>query len=592
MIKMLNANTIGAVLIALSLSACGWSFTGGKTVPVEVFDPAATGCTVTAGDLTASESGGGEYFFNSLLEVGTAVTATGCIDSVTGAQLPQMYGVMQTGGIVISPITTLIVAAVSDAAPGEIISAIDLQNAIKNIASNLGLGNYDPVNPVTANYVETARADATGTSVETAAMRVGLAISTLLKLVEVAVDVTESGDSVSELADAILEDPIDLADPIEVVDLLITVASTLDPINAAAVTSMATGIASVVATISNSTGTTETAIAATSAVVTVLNDASAETMFAAIREINYPPRARAVSIADTNGGVVEVGDTLTGSYAWEDPESDQEGTSTYQWLSGGVAISGATSKTYIVASVDLGSEIRFQVIPRSSNGGVGGKALSSGILVGAVIPNQVPYASSVSIIDDNGGSVVVGDSLSGSYTYADVDGDAEGTSTFRWLGAGSAITGATSLTYTLVADDTGKGIAFEITPVASSGTTNGTAVTSSAVMAGVGANAGNDRTVLTSQKLTLNGTASTSAGTILTYIWKQISGTVAVLDTPNSATTTLTTSGQEEDLIFELTVTDDSGFSDTDLVTVTLIAPHALSAFVSDFIEVCAPVDC
>jgi len=95
--------------------------------------------------------------------------------------------------------------------------------------------------------------------------------------------------------------------------------------------------------------------------------------------------------------------------------------------------------------------------------------------------NLPPTASSVSIIDDNAGSAVVGDSLTGSYTYADVNGDAEGTSTYRWLRNGTAIGGAQALTYTLIAADSGQVISFEVTPVAATGVLTGVAVTSSGI---------------------------------------------------------------------------------------------------------------
>ncbi len=95
--------------------------------------------------------------------------------------------------------------------------------------------------------------------------------------------------------------------------------------------------------------------------------------------------------------------------------------------------------------------------------------------------NDVPTASAVSITDDNGGSAVVGDSLTGSYTYSDVDSDAEGTSTFRWLSDGAAIAGATASTYTLVSADIGASITFEVTPLAATGNITGNAVASSGV---------------------------------------------------------------------------------------------------------------
>ena len=96
--------------------------------------------------------------------------------------------------------------------------------------------------------------------------------------------------------------------------------------------------------------------------------------------------------------------------------------------------------------------------------------------------NSAPTASSVSITDDNGGSLVVGDNLTGNYTYADTNGDVEGTSTYRWLRGGVAISGATATTYTLVTADIGESISFEVTPIAATGAVIGSLVVSSAMV--------------------------------------------------------------------------------------------------------------
>ena len=66
---------------------------------------------------------------------------------------------------------------------------------------------------------------------------------------------------------------------------------------------------------------------------------------------------------------------------------------------------------------------------------------------GVVIGNSAPTATAVAI----SGTPAVGQTLTGSYTYGDVDSDAEGTSTFRWLRNGVAIGGATATTYAVVA---------------------------------------------------------------------------------------------------------------------------------------------
>jgi hypothetical protein len=95
--------------------------------------------------------------------------------------------------------------------------------------------------------------------------------------------------------------------------------------------------------------------------------------------------------------------------------------------------------------------------------------------------NSAPTASSVSISDGNGGSAEMGDTLTGNYTYADVDSDSEGISIFRWLRDGTAISGATKSTYNIIASDANASLTFEVTPIAAAGTITGSAVTSSAI---------------------------------------------------------------------------------------------------------------
>jgi hypothetical protein len=94
---------------------------------------------------------------------------------------------------------------------------------------------------------------------------------------------------------------------------------------------------------------------------------------------------------------------------------------------------------------------------------------------------SAPTASSVSISDDNGGSAEMGDTLTGNYTYADADSDNEGTSIFRWLRNGTAISFATKSTYNIIASDANASLKFEVTPIAAAGTITGSDVTSSAI---------------------------------------------------------------------------------------------------------------
>jgi len=183
---------------------------------------------------------------------------------------------------------------------------------------------------------------------------------------------------------------------------------------------------------------------------------------------NSLPVASAVSIT----GTPNIGSTLTGHYTYSDSDADTEGTSTFRWLRNGVAIGGATSITYIPVLADAGTTSTFEVTPVASTGTTPGLAVTStGVFI-----NSPPVASAVSI----SGTPDVGSTLTGHYTYSDVDGDIEGTSTFRWLRDGSPISGATSTTYSPA--DVGSTITFEVTPVASTGSTPGAAVLSSGVV--------------------------------------------------------------------------------------------------------------
>jgi hypothetical protein len=98
--------------------------------------------------------------------------------------------------------------------------------------------------------------------------------------------------------------------------------------------------------------------------------------------------------------------------------------------------------------------------------------------------NSAPVASSVNIT----GSITTGNTLTGHYTYSDADGNTEGTSTFRWLtsvtdgGAQTAIGGATSSTLVITSELLNNYLYFEVTPVASTGISPGTAVQSSSLL--------------------------------------------------------------------------------------------------------------
>lgn len=113
-----------------------------------------------------------------------------------------------------------------------------------------------------------------------------------------------------------------------------------------------------------------------------------------------------------------------------------------------------------------------------------------------------PTATGVTIT----GTPEVGQQLTGSYTYFDADGDAEGATTFRWLRNGGQIGGATGTQYTLRNIDLNAQIIFEVTPVAATaldGMFSGVATPSAPVGPVVAAN-----TAPTATNVVINGVAA------------------------------------------------------------------------------------
>ncbi len=267
-----------SMAFSMLLLSCGGG-SGDDSLPtsttIDVFDGAATGCTVTINGIAATELGDGQYSVSGTFDDGVVISATGCTDSDTGLLLPTLSGVTQSGGAAVSPITTLIVqSALADdptatSLPDDIILA-----AVKKVITNLGLTGYDPIDPSTANYVANAKADTEGTGISAGAMRIALALSTLLKAAEISSETTDASIVVAAIAEAVSTSTstIDLSSSTAIATLLNdasadTSASVAD---ALAVTSVA--IAESVVIIVSTTGAITDSITVTTAIVTILNE--------------------------------------------------------------------------------------------------------------------------------------------------------------------------------------------------------------------------------------------------------------------------------------------------------------------------------
>jgi hypothetical protein len=198
---------------------------------------------------------------------------------------------------------------------------------------------------------------------------------------------------------------------------------------------------------------------------------------------NAAPAASDVS----SSGTLKVGHTLTGVYNYSDEEGDAEGATSFKWYTADdaaglnkQAIDGAVSATLALTAAEANKYIVFEVTPAASTGTTTGTAVSYTSAT-AVLANAAPAASEVIMT----GKYLLNQTLSGSYSYADTEQDAEAVSLFKWYMADDAaglnktvIAGETGRTLELKAAQYNKYISFEVTPVAATGTLAGTTVRS------------------------------------------------------------------------------------------------------------------
>ncbi|KQQ05865.1 MULTISPECIES: hypothetical protein [unclassified Rathayibacter] len=209
-------------------------------------------------------------------------------------------------------------------------------------------------------------------------------------------------------------------------------------------------------------------------------------------------------------GSLTVGSTLTAN-----PGTWDSGTTlTYQWKkNNGVYISGATAKTYVLRSTDVGAVVSVSVTSTKPGYSPATKSTSANgpVTNGAVITGATPTIT---------GTATVGQKLTavpGAWTPSPV------TLAYQWKRNGTAISGATAATYTLVAADSGAAITVAVT----GSRTGYTAVTKTSAGTTVKAAAQTlapTPTITGTTKVgsTLTATPGTwDAGTTLAYQWKR-----------------------------------------------------------------------
>ena len=162
--------------------------------------------------------------------------------------------------------------------------------------------------------------------------------------------------------------------------------------------------------------------------------------------------------APTISGTAQVGKTLTASTSdIDDADGLTNVAYSYQWLANGTDIAGATSDTYTLVDADKGKTIQVKVSFRDDKNNP--ETLTSAATA-AVEPRPNSPATGAPTIS---GTVRVGETLTAETSaIADADGMSGAVFSYQWLADDADIAGATSDTYTPVADDGGKAIKVKV----------------------------------------------------------------------------------------------------------------------------------
>ncbi|MGR3378675.1 calcium-binding protein [Salipiger abyssi] len=168
----------------------------------------------------------------------------------------------------------------------------------------------------------------------------------------------------------------------------------------------------------------------------------------AVRNVNDSPTGGV-----TVDGTAAEGETLSANTTTL-ADGDGLGVLSYQWLRDGAGISGATGASYTLVADDIGSQISVRI--RYTDGHGTAEGLTSASTATVTNTNDAP-----------GGEVVItGDVEQGATLTADTstlsDDDGVGPLSYQWLRDGTAIQGATAVSYHVGVADIGAEISVRI----------------------------------------------------------------------------------------------------------------------------------
>ena len=236
------------------------------------------------------------------------------------------------------------------------------------------------------------------------------------------------------------------------------------------------------------------------------------------------PTLPVVNVNDTGiatiSGTRTQGQTLTANIS--DADGTTPGTFTYQWERNGRNISGATTKTYVLAQDDVGNPIRVIVNYTDNLGG------SENVTSSAT--SSIVNVNDVGVVEING-TATKGQTLTANVT--DIDGEPVSIN-YQWMRNGSNIFGATAKTYILKQADVGSTIRVTVNYTDVLGGSENVTSLPTVEVAGVN-NTGVatiNGTPTENQTLTVSITDTDgTTGSTFTYQWKRggadISGAIA-----------------------------------------------------------------
>ena len=175
-----------------------------------------------------------------------------------------------------------------------------------------------------------------------------------------------------------------------------------------------------------------------------------------------PPENSPAAGAPTITGTARVGETLTAARSGiSDADGLNNASFKYQWLADDADISGATRRTYLLATADKGKAVKVRVSFTDDAGHA--ETLTSAATAAVVVetaPVENSPAAGAPLIR---GTARVGETLTArTPRISDGDGLTNATFSYQWLADDADISGATSSTYTLGAADEGKAVKVRV----------------------------------------------------------------------------------------------------------------------------------